>query len=73
MKDRPVANCVADFNETEWKHFATRTGDKWSFSIPSSELQVIDDLLPDHVLGVEMTLVPPAGEIMCGKLIPKKK
>jgi hypothetical protein len=57
VTNRPVANCVADFNETEWKH----------------ELQIIDDLLPDHVLGVEMTIIEPAGEIMCGKLVPKKK
>jgi hypothetical protein len=73
MTGKPLASCVADFNETEWKHFATRTGDKWTFSIPPDELQIIDDLLPNHVLGVEMTITGPAGEIMCGKLIPKKK
>jgi hypothetical protein len=63
---------VADFNETDFKKFATRLGDRWSFTIPTRELQNIDDLLPEHVLSVEKILMPPAGEIMLGKLTRKK-
>jgi hypothetical protein len=67
-----TANCVADFNETDFKKFATRTGDRWSFTLPTRELQNIDDLLPDHVLSVEKIPLAPAGEIMLGKLTRKK-
>jgi hypothetical protein len=67
-----TANCVADFNETDFKKFATRTGDRWSFTLPTHELQNIDDLLPDHVLSVQNIPVAPAGEIMLGKLTRKK-
>jgi hypothetical protein len=66
-----IAKRVADFNETDWKQFATRTGDKWSFDIPSEEMQKIDELLPDHVLGVQSTFPAPAQEIMFGRLIKK--
>lgn len=67
-----TANRLSDFNEAEFKQFATRIGDRWSFTIPASELQDIDNLLPNHVLGVQNILTAPAGEIMLGKLIPKK-
>ena len=67
-----TANCVADFNETDFKKFATRTGDRWSFTLPTHELQNIDDLLPDHVLSVQNIPLAPAGEIMLGKLTRKK-
>jgi hypothetical protein len=68
-----TANCLADFNETEFKQFATRTGDRWAFTIPSKELQDMDDLLPDHVLVVENIPLAIGGEIMLGKLVRKKK
>jgi hypothetical protein len=67
-----TANCVADFNETDFKKFATRTGDRWSFTIPTNELQTINDLLPEHVLSVEKIALAPGGEIMLGKLTRKK-
>jgi hypothetical protein len=35
-------------------------------------MQNLDDLLPDHVLSVETKLLKPFGEIMLGKLTPKK-
>jgi hypothetical protein len=72
MTDHPVATKIADFNETEFKQFAIREGDRWSFSLPYSEMQNLDDLLPDHVLSVETKLLQPHGEIILGKLIPKK-
>ena len=72
MEDVPLATKVADFNETEFKRFAMREGDLWSFSLPYSELQNLDDLLPDHVLSVKTKPLEPFGEIMLGKLTPKK-
>ena len=72
MEDVPLATKVADFNETEFKRFAVREGDRWSFSLPYSEMQNLDDLLPDHVLSIETKLLKPFGEIMLGKLTPKK-
>jgi hypothetical protein len=72
MTDYPVATKVGDFNETEYKQFATRVGDRWSFSLPYSEMENLEDLLPNHVLGVEAKLLEPSGEIMLGKLIPKQ-
>lgn len=66
-----VANKVSDFNETDWKEFATRSGDKWTFNIPQHELQKLDELLPDHVLGVQSSYPGPAQEIMMGRLIKK--
>ena len=72
MTDYPVATKVTDFNETEYKQFATRIGDRWSFSLPYNEMENLEDLLPDHVLGIETKLLEPAGEIMFGKLLPKK-
>ncbi len=72
MSEHQTANCLADFNETDFKKFATRIGDKWSFTLPVHELQNIDDLLPDHVLSVEKIPLSPAGEIMLGKLTKKK-
>lgn len=68
---REKATSIKDFNETEWKEFGTRTGDKWTFSIPHHEMQRMDDMLPDHVLGVESSYPGPAQEIMYGKLIKK--
>ena len=67
-----VATKVADFNEEEFKQFGIRVGDRWTFSIPYSEMQSLDELLPNHVLGIETELLEPAGEIILGKLIPKK-
>jgi hypothetical protein len=72
MSEYQTANCVADFNETDFKKFATRTGDRWSFTLPTHELQNIDGLLPDHVLSVQNIPLAPAGEIMLGKLTRKK-
>ena len=72
MSEYQTANCVADFNETDFKKFATRTGDRWSFTLPAHELQNIDGLLPDHVLSVQKIPLSPAGEIMLGKLTWKK-
>ncbi len=72
MSEHQTANCLADFNETDFKKFATRIGDRWSFTIPTSELQNIEDLLPDHVLSVEKVHLSPGGEIMLGKLTRKK-
>jgi hypothetical protein len=72
MSEYQTANCVADFNETDFKKFATRTGDRWSFTLPTHELQNIDNLLPDHVLSVQNITLAPGGEIMLGKLTRKK-
>lgn len=67
-----TANKVADFTEGEFKQFATRQGDRWSFSIPPHEMQILDSLLPDHVLVVENIPLAVGGEIMLGKLVKKK-
>ena len=72
MSEYQTANCVADFNDTDFKKFATRAGDRWSFTLPTHELQNIDNLLPDHVLSVQKIPLAPAGEIMLGKLTRKK-
>jgi len=72
MEDAPIATKVADFNEEEFKQFGTRVGDRWTFSIPYCDMQALDDLLPNHVLGIETRLLQPAGELILGKLIPKK-
>lgn len=66
-----TANNISDFNELEYKKFATRTGDKWSFFIPAEELQNMDELLPDHVVVVENFDIAIGCEIMCGKLVKK--
>jgi len=66
-----TANTVSDFNEVEFKKFALRTGDKWSFFIPAEQLQGLDELLPDHVLIVENYSTAIGCEIMCGKLVKK--
>jgi hypothetical protein len=72
MTDNPVATKITDFNEEEFKQFGTRTGDRWTFSLPYSEMQELEELLPNHVLGIETKLLQPHGEIILGKLIPKK-
>jgi hypothetical protein len=72
MTESIVATKVADFNETEFKQFAIREGDRWSFSLPYSEMQNLDELLPNHVLSIEAKLLEPHGEIMLGKLLPKR-
>lgn len=66
-----TANTVSDFNEMEFKKFATRTGDKWSFFIPPGELQNIDNFFTDHVLTIENYNIAIGCEIMCGKLVKK--
>lgn len=73
MTDHPVATKIADFNEEEYKQFGTRTGDRWTFSLPYCEMQNLDDVLlaMGCVLGVETKLLQPHGEIILGKLIPK--
>lgn len=68
-----TANSIKDFNETEFKRFGTRVGDKWTFSIPAEELQDMDNLLPDHVLTVKNDITGPASEAMSGKLVRKKE
>lgn len=70
--EHQTANCLADLNETEFKKFATRIGDRWTFTLPTHELNNLDDLLPDHVLSVENITLAPGGEIMLGKLTRKK-
>ncbi|CAB4169670.1 hypothetical protein UFOVP1302_60 [uncultured Caudovirales phage] len=72
MSEYQTAQCVADFNETDFKKFATRIGDGWTFTIPPSELQNIEDLIPDHVLSIEKIRPSPGMEIMLGKLTRKK-
>lgn len=71
VKTIATANNVSDFNELEFKKFALRTGDKWSFFIPADELQNMDELLPYHVLIVENYPTAIGCEIMCGKLVKK--
>lgn len=66
-----TANNLSDFNESEYKQFATRTGDRWSFSIPAEQLQSMDEMIPDHVLVVENYNTAIGCEIMCGKLVKK--
>jgi hypothetical protein len=68
-----VANAVSDFNESDWKQFAVRVGDRWSFSIPPKELQEIDSLIPNHVLGVQNIHLEIGKEAMLGKLVRKVK
>jgi hypothetical protein len=67
-----TAECVADFNEVDFKKFASRVGDRWTFTLPTHEMQVLDSLLPQHVLSVENIKTGPAQEIMVGKLTRKK-
>jgi hypothetical protein len=67
-----TAECVADFNEWQWKKFGTRVGDRWSFSLPTHEMQTLDALLPNHVLSVQNIHTGPGEEIMLGKLTKKK-
>jgi hypothetical protein len=66
-----IAKSVSDFNETDWKQFATRIGNKWVFDIPSEEMQNLEALLPNHVLGVQSVYPGPAQEIMLGRLVKK--
>ena len=66
-----TANSISDFNEVEFKKFALRTGDKWSFFIPPGELQNMDNFFTDHVLIVENYNTAIGCEIMCGKLVKK--
>lgn len=70
MTEYPVAESVDDFNETEFKKFATRLGEKWSFTIPYNQIQKLEDLLPNHVLTVQ-SIILPMGELMLGKLVKK--
>jgi len=74
MADHLIATKLADFNETEYKQFAMREGDRWTFSLPYSEMQNLDDTLLNlgYVLGMDTKTIEPAGEIMLGKLIPKR-
>lgn len=72
MSDYQTAQCAADFNETDFKKFATRIGDRWSFTLSPKELQTLEDLIPDHVLSVKMVPLLPGEGIMLGKLIRKK-
>jgi hypothetical protein len=67
-----TAECVADFNEVQWKKFGSRIGDRWSFTLPVHEMQTLDDLLPHHVLSVDNIKIGPGAEIMLGKLTKKK-
>lgn len=66
-----TANNLSDFNGSEFKKFAMRTGDRWAFFIPAAELQSMEELLPNHVLVVENYNVAIGCEIMCGKLVEK--
>lgn len=67
-----TANSIHDFNETDFKRFATRSGDRWTFSIPADQLQDMDNLIPDYVLTVKNEIFSPGGEVMYGKLVRKK-
>ena len=71
-KEYQTANCVADFNEEDFKKFGSRIGDRWSFSLPPHEMQTLDSLLPNHVLSVENVQMGPGAEIMVGKLTRKR-
>ena len=66
---RKKAKSLTDFTETEWKEFARREGDKWTFFIPHHEMQGMNDALAGFVLTVESTYPGPAQEIMYGKLV----
>jgi len=72
MTDHAVATKIADFNETEYKQFGIRVGDRWTFSLPYSDMQALEEMLPNHVLGIETKPLQPHGEIILGKLIPKQ-
>lgn len=67
-----TADCVADFNETDFKKFASRVGDRWTFTLSPHEMQTLDDLLPQHVLSVRNIKAGPGQEVMVGKLIRKE-
>lgn len=67
-----TADCVADFNESDFKKFASRVGDRWSFTLSYQEMQILDDLLPRHVISVQNIKTGPGEEIMVGKLIRKE-
>lgn len=67
-----TADCVADFNESDFKQFASRVGDRWSFTLSYQEMQILDDLLPQHVISVQNIKTGPGEEIMVGKLIRKE-
>jgi hypothetical protein len=68
-----MATSIYDFNETDFKLFATRSGDRWTFTIPAEELQNMDSLIPDYVLTVKNEIFAPGGESMYGKLMKKKE
>lgn len=70
MAEYPTAENVSDFNETEFKKFASRLGERWSFTIPYEQIRDLEDLLPNHVLTVQSIMLP-MGELMLGKLIKK--
>ena len=67
-----TADCVADFNETDFKKFSSRVGDRWTFTLSPHEMQTLDDLLPQHVLSVQNIKTGPGQEVMVGKLIRKE-
>jgi hypothetical protein len=67
-----TAECVADFNEVQWKKFGSRIGDRWSFSLPPHEMQNLEALLPNHVLSAQNIKMGPGAEIILGKLTKKK-
>jgi hypothetical protein len=71
MTEYATAESVDDFNETEFKKFATRLGERWSFTIPYEQIQSLEDLLPQHVLTVQNIMLP-MGELMLGKLVKKE-
>jgi len=68
MSEYKTAHCFADFNEAEFKKFASRIGDRWSFTLPASEMNELDNLLVGYVLSVEKIVMGPGAEIMLGKL-----
>jgi hypothetical protein len=66
------ANRLSDFNEENFKQFASRVCDRWSFTLPPEEIQNLDTLLPSHVLSVENIKTGLGEEILVGKLIKKR-
>lgn len=66
------AEHISDFNEEDFKKFASRIGDKWTFDLSVAELHNMESLLPDHVLTVCHIKISPGAAIMLGKLTRKK-
>lgn len=67
-----TATRASDFNEEDFKKFASRIGDRWTFDLPAEDLHNLESIMPDHVLTVCHIKISPGAEIMLGKLTRKK-